>query len=539
MSTQDSGCLKSTDVVTTLARACLAAVASLGVTLGAQSQSAAQNIVMTPGEIEFLDADSADCGPFGPECSPAGETTRFQQVFDASLFNGQSGMIDAIVLRQDCPGLPLEGEGPALEIRFSHTSATPGNLSPAFADNMGTDETLVRQSGPFPLFSEAFPAFPDALCPLLFDIFLDVDNRFFYNGQDNLLMDVRVTGGPTDVMFDALSASPVMSAISAQGPAGVDAATASDMAAPSLVMALLIAPPDQDGDGITDLDDNCATVPNPDQLDSNGDGYGDACVPPGSVASSATLGLGAVVGDNSRIRRNVTIGDFANIGNNVRIDRNTTAGDNLVIGDRTRVRRNVTLGDNVELGSRVRIDRSSTLENDVIVGDNVIIGRGVTIGEGAVIGDNVRIASGTVIEAGAVIGDNTIIRRGATIGAGAQIGENARIASRAQIGDNVIVGENAVINRSVNLGADVQIGANTSIGRGVNVPEGTTIGENTIIDRNVRIGTGVQIGSDVRVDRFVNIANDTTVADGSHLRRPSRRQIFRRLFFALLARLGF
>ena len=36
-------------------------------------------------------------------------------------------------------------------------------------------------------------------------------------------------------------------------------------------------PPDTDGDGILDDTDNCAEVVNPDQLDSDGDGQGDAC----------------------------------------------------------------------------------------------------------------------------------------------------------------------------------------------------------------------------------------------------------------------
>ncbi len=34
---------------------------------------------------------------------------------------------------------------------------------------------------------------------------------------------------------------------------------------------------DSDGDGILDSEDNCPTVPNEDQLDTNGDGVGDAC----------------------------------------------------------------------------------------------------------------------------------------------------------------------------------------------------------------------------------------------------------------------
>jgi len=36
-------------------------------------------------------------------------------------------------------------------------------------------------------------------------------------------------------------------------------------------------PPDSDGDGVPDADDNCPTVPNRDQLDTDEDGLGDAC----------------------------------------------------------------------------------------------------------------------------------------------------------------------------------------------------------------------------------------------------------------------
>jgi hypothetical protein len=34
---------------------------------------------------------------------------------------------------------------------------------------------------------------------------------------------------------------------------------------------------DSDADGVMDRIDNCPMVPNPDQMDSNGDGVGDAC----------------------------------------------------------------------------------------------------------------------------------------------------------------------------------------------------------------------------------------------------------------------
>jgi len=38
--------------------------------------------------------------------------------------------------------------------------------------------------------------------------------------------------------------------------------------------------PDEDDDGIADVQDNCPTTPNKDQQDVDGNGIGDACDPP-------------------------------------------------------------------------------------------------------------------------------------------------------------------------------------------------------------------------------------------------------------------
>ena len=52
---------------------------------------------------------------------------------------------------------------------------------------------------------------------------------------------------------------------------------------------------DADGDGVLDGLDNCPTVANPDQRDSNGDGIGDACSPAGRLTiSPASLDFGRV-----------------------------------------------------------------------------------------------------------------------------------------------------------------------------------------------------------------------------------------------------
>ncbi len=51
---------------------------------------------------------------------------------------------------------------------------------------------------------------------------------------------------------------------------------------------------DPDGDGIPLVSDNCPAVPNPDQMDSNGDGLGDAC----SMTTSATVSVSGRVSDS-------------------------------------------------------------------------------------------------------------------------------------------------------------------------------------------------------------------------------------------------
>jgi UDP-3-O-[3-hydroxymyristoyl] glucosamine N-acyltransferase len=501
-----------------------ALVAAAAIALQPAASRAQEETVMAPPQIDTTDGDSRQCEPFGADCETQPGTAHYQQVFDASLFGGMSGMIDAVMLRQDCPGFPLELEGPTIEVRFSHTSRAPGGLSPVFDDNVGADEVLVHPADALSMFSVAAPNDPSSPCPLRFDIFLDVENTFFYNGHDNLLMDVRVLNHQVKVPLDALSVSPMMSAIGSQGLDGATAESADNMDVPPLAALFLISPPDVDGDGIIDPNDNCVTVPNPNQVDTDNDGFGDACVATNTVAQAANVSAGAVIGEGSLIYPNASVGMYATIGNNVRVFWNATTGDHLVVGDNTLIGRNVQLQDNVELGNNVRINPNTTVGDTVMVGDNVRIGRNVTIGDNVMIGDNVRIQSGAVIADGAVIKAGTVVARGANVAAKVQVGPNVRIGRYATVGEGSVLSEGTTVGNGARVGTGVTIGANVTVDTGVVIGDGASVGANSVLRYRARIGAQANLGNNVLVDRFMTVRAGAVVPDNARIR------LFRRFF---------
>jgi len=115
------------------------------------------------------------------------EEMRYQQVFLGSQFGGVSGFVDKFAYRPDeLYGAPCSQQPIGLQIWFSHTTKSPQALDPVFDNNEGPDMTLVF-SGTMVVSSAGRQA-------RLFDIVFDVSNNFFYNGHDNLLLEVKVWG---------------------------------------------------------------------------------------------------------------------------------------------------------------------------------------------------------------------------------------------------------------------------------------------------------------------------------------------------------
>jgi acetyltransferase-like isoleucine patch superfamily enzyme len=162
---------------------------------------------------------------------------------------------------------------------------------------------------------------------------------------------------------------------------------------------------DADGDGVLNVDDNCPTVANANQADSDGDGYGDACVTPGAVHSTATVGDNPVIGTGSQLNKEVMIGDDVEIGEYVTVNRDVRAGDDVVIGDFSIVNRDVVIGDNVQIGSNVSIAQNVCIASGVSIGDGTVINQGAhifaNVGMTVVIGRNADVTS--------VVPDNTSV----------------------------------------------------------------------------------------------------------------------------------
>lgn len=139
---------------------------------------------------------------------PLSGTSRYQQIWEGSTFEGVTGPIEltSISFRVDGPtGFGFDGgDVTNAEIRLSTTSATENSLSNLFADNIGADETLVRDTSINALHLSSTAALTDA-GTRVFDVTIEFDTSFMYDPtQGALLLDVVAGLANASRFFDGV-----------------------------------------------------------------------------------------------------------------------------------------------------------------------------------------------------------------------------------------------------------------------------------------------------------------------------------------------
>ncbi len=155
-------------------------------------------------------------------------SSRFQQVFDASLFKSimpQGGWIQSVYLRADGPTVPPHaGILSGAEISLSTTTKAVDSLSPVFADNIGSDvKVLLSRSQRIDFSASGINANGVRSYGPEFDYdpsaFPPSDSTFFYDpSKGNLLMDFKDVsptrgGGQSSLLSLDGVVSPAMSSV--------------------------------------------------------------------------------------------------------------------------------------------------------------------------------------------------------------------------------------------------------------------------------------------------------------------------------------
>jgi PEP-CTERM motif len=160
------------------------------------------DVIIVPSQDANVEGNFNNGFPF--DISVFGiSSQRYQQVYAASEFASLAGpqLITQIGFRPDAFfGSAFSSTLPNIRIDLSTTSASPGTLSNAFANNVGADDKVVF-SGPVSLSSaDTGPAGG----PKNFDIFIPLQTPFLYDpSKGDLLLDVRNFSGGFTTFFDA------------------------------------------------------------------------------------------------------------------------------------------------------------------------------------------------------------------------------------------------------------------------------------------------------------------------------------------------
>jgi len=189
---------------------------------------------------------------------------------------------------------------------------------------------------------------------------------------------------------------------------------------------------------------------------------------PTGIHSTAVIGKGTIVGDDSYIGPYVVIGQDCCIGKSVKIHPGTVISDGVSIDDDTIIYQNVSIREECHIGKRV------ILHPGVVIGAD---GFGFQNIDG--INQKIPQLGIVIIEDDVEIGANSCIDR-ATIGA-TRIGKGTKLDNLIQVGHNVVIGEQTVIAAQTGISGSCTIGNGVMIAGQVGIADHVTVADQAIL----------------------------------------------------------
>ena len=157
---------------------------------GKRKPASAPTHVVVPNAQTAAEGNQGNIFPFNIPGFNNTSAMRYQQVY-ASGDIGGAGIVDKIAFRPDFnSGVAFSANGVSVDIRLSHVPFSPDGLSATFSNNVGPDETVVLDTNSLSYSSDK--ANCGVAGPCDFDVIIDLNDVFTFNGTDNLLLDIRI-----------------------------------------------------------------------------------------------------------------------------------------------------------------------------------------------------------------------------------------------------------------------------------------------------------------------------------------------------------
>lgn len=160
----------------------------------------AWGVPVVPGGFASVEGDSNNVIPFTNDFG-----SFYQQIYDATAFEGLSGAISSVAFRLDFnqpAGMPIEGRA-NLSVRLGSSARSSQTVSTSFEANRAAEPVEVFSG----VLNFALVDLPGS-GPNPFDLRIDFERPFFFDGLQNLLLELTlleplVVNDPLGITLDA------------------------------------------------------------------------------------------------------------------------------------------------------------------------------------------------------------------------------------------------------------------------------------------------------------------------------------------------